>query len=97
MCGCVHVGDLVDSTLTAVGSDSHEDMSEAVQQAARRLVSEYWVAHGREAARVEAVARLSLVGAVFFPFSLALFFFACLEFLAVYLLCITSRLGMLKL
>lgn len=38
---CEHVGDLADSAVTAVGSDSCEDMNESVQQAARWVMAEY--------------------------------------------------------
>lgn len=75
---CEHVGDLADPTVAFVDQDSREGMSEAVQEAARRIVSEYWVTHGCESARAEAVGCLNAVDALSFPFPPALFFLACL-------------------
>lgn len=41
MRGCRHVGDLADPSATAIGPDCREGTSEAVQQAARRVIADY--------------------------------------------------------
>lgn len=41
---------------------AREGSSEAVKQAAQRVLTEYWVSHGREAACADSVARVKAVG-----------------------------------
>lgn len=64
---CEHVGNMAEPMIVTVGEDSREVMSEAVERAAHRVVAEYWVAHGREAARANVVARLGAVSPTSFP------------------------------
>lgn len=52
----------------SIGQDSREGMSEAVHEAARRIVLEYWVAHDCEEAHAEAVAHLNAVNVFTLPF-----------------------------
>lgn len=46
--GCQYVGSLTDANIV-VGFDSRGGASKAVKQAARRILTEYYVSHGREA------------------------------------------------
>lgn len=88
---CEHVGDLADPTVVSVNKDSSEGMSKVVQEPAWRVVSEYWLAHGRETAPIDAVAWLNAVSAPSFPFPLILFFFVYLEPLVIDLIHNISR------
>lgn len=77
-CECEHVGDLANPMVVFVDQESHEGMSEAIQEVSRRIVLEYRVAYGREAARPDAIARLNEVGALLFYFIFHLLCFSLL-------------------
>lgn len=62
--GCKHVTTLAGSG-TSIGLDSRDGSSGAIKVAARRVLTDYLVAHGREAARMASIARVSGVSFLF--------------------------------
>lgn len=73
---CQHIADVADSAEVSIDRSCRDDVREMAHVAARRVVSEYWLAHGREEARSESVTHLNAVLALFACCRYLSFFFS---------------------
>lgn len=83
--GCQHIDDPVDPDEVTIDHWCRDNVSHMLRTVARRIVSEYWMAHGCEYARVQAAMSLEMVCSAFLIFICArtflLFFVQVINFL----------------